>query len=76
MTKKLNVTNVRYFKTVKGMVGYECQTNVNGLSICNDGNGGATFLQGDWEDIKPFYHLDEFQLEMLINNYERLTDEV
>ena len=70
MTKELIVTGVKYFKTIDGMVSYECSTNVDGLTICNKGNGGATYLYGLWELVKPYYSIDEFQLEDLINKYE------
>ena len=73
MKTELKVISVRYFESVKGMVGYVCQTNINGLNICNNGDGGATFLRGAWRDMKPFHHLKEFQLEELIDNYEGLT---
>ena len=43
----LTVTKIRYFETRRG-VGYECQTNVKGITIWNDGNGGITFLDGAW----------------------------
>ena len=43
MEKQLKVTGVRYFKTRRG-IGYECKTNIKGLLIWNDGNGGGTYL--------------------------------
>ena len=44
MEKQLKVTGVRYFETRRGL-GYECKTNINGLLIWNDGNGGGTFFR-------------------------------
>ena len=47
----MKVTNVRYFKTNKG-VGYQCKTNIKGIEICNDGMGGATYIDGAFQNIK------------------------
>jgi len=66
----LKVTNIRYFQTRRG-VGYECQTNVKGITIWNDGNGGATFLDGAWADKKQFQELRDMDLENLINVFEK-----
>jgi len=66
----LKVTNIRYFQTRRG-VGYECQTNVKGITIWNDGNGGATFLDGAWADKKQFQELRDMDLENLINIFEK-----
>tara|TARA_R110000822_G_scaffold34517_4_gene98027 strand:+ start:220 stop:465 length:246 start_codon:yes stop_codon:yes gene_type:complete len=66
----LKVTDIRYFQTRRG-VGYECQTNVKGITIWNDGNGGATFLDGAWADIKQFQELRDMDLENLINIFEK-----
>ena len=69
----LKVTRVRYFETHRGL-GYECQTNVTGMRIINEGNGGCTWLQNhsgikltseDWEKYN-----DEC-LESLIDTYEQ-----
>jgi len=66
----LKVTDIRYFETRRG-VGYECQTNVKGITIWNDGNGGATFLDGAWADKKQFQELRDMDLENLINIFEK-----
>ena len=39
----IEVTDVRYFQTRRGL-GYECKTNIEGVSIWNDGFGGGTYL--------------------------------
>ncbi len=62
-TMKLEVTSVRYFETRRDL-GYQCTTNVNGVEIWNDGNGGATYITGGG------YTLHESELEQLIDNYE------
>ena len=67
----LKVTSVRYFETNKG-IGYQCKTNIDGVEICNDGVGGATYLDGAFKYTKNFEHLSEGQLEDLIDKYERL----
>jgi len=66
----LTVTKIRYFETRRG-VGYECQTNVKGITIWNDGNGGITFLDGAWADKKQFQALRDMDLENLINVFEK-----
>ena len=63
------VTSVRYFETNKG-IGYQCKTNIDGVEICNDGVGGATYVDGAFKSIKNFEHLSEGQLEELIDKYE------
>ena len=65
----LKVTSVRYFETNKG-IGYQCKTNIDGVEICNDGVGGATYLDGAFKYTKNFEHLSEGQLEDLIDKYE------
>ena len=65
----MKVTSVRYFETNKG-VGYQCKTDIQGIQICNDGNGGATYLDGAFKYTKNFEHLSEGQLEELIDKYE------
>lgn len=68
---KLKVTNVKYRPTFKG-VSYRCETNYSGLFICNNGQGGATYLEGNPNGVpKTELNLDEDQLENLINEYER-----
>jgi len=68
----LKVKSIRYFETNKGLVGYQCKTNIDGVEICNDGMGGATYLDGAFKYTKNFEHLSEWQLEELIDEYERL----
>jgi len=67
----MKVIKVRYFQTNKG-VGYQCKTDVDGVEICNDGMGGATYLDGEFKYTKNFEHLSEWQLEELIDEYEGL----
>ena len=66
----MKVTSIRYFQTNKG-VGYQCQTNIDGVEICNDGMGGATYLDGAFKYTKNFEHLSEWDLEDLIDEYEQ-----
>lgn len=75
--KPLQVTSVRYFETRRGL-GYECKTNVRGISIWNDGNGGQTFVDGneytqDYSVVHK-YNADysDDQLEKLIDKYENI----
>ena len=73
--KELKVITVRYFETRRGL-GYECQTNVKGLCIWNDGNGGSTYFSGDGTNIigKDIGRLEriysECDLEKMIDEYE------
>ena len=69
----MKVTSVRYFETNKG-IGYQCKTNIRGIQICNDGNGGATYLDGAFKYTKNFDHLSEWDLEDLIDEYEKAFD--
>ena len=72
---ELKVISVRYFETRRG-VGYECKTNVRGISIWNDGNGGATFIDGNehteyYNKVREYNDkYNEDQLETLINEFE------
>ena len=66
----MKVTSVRYFETNKG-IGYQCKTNIEGIQICNDGVGGATYLDGAFKYTKNFDHLSEWDLEDLIDQYEK-----
>ena len=68
----MKVTSIRYFETNKGLAEYQCKTDVNGVEICNDGVGGATYLGGAFKSTKNFEHLSEWQLEELIDEYEGL----
>ncbi len=63
----LKVTKVRYFETRRGL-GYECETNVDGVEIWNDGDGSETRIEGKRRD--EFDHVDWWKLEELINEFE------
>ena len=67
----MRVTNIRYFETNRGL-GYQCKTNIKGIEIWNDGNGGATYLDGAYKYTKNFEDLSESYLENLIDKYEKL----
>jgi hypothetical protein len=67
MVQRLKVTSVRYFETRRGL-GYECKTNIKGLSIWNDGNGGGTYFSSNDNSIV----YSEQQLESLIDEYENV----
>ena len=83
MTTK--VTKVRYFETNRGM-GYEAKTNIpldskynkRFATICNDGNGGCTYMeppsvQNKLEKESGYDGIDfEIYLENIINEYEGL----
>ena len=72
---KLKVISVRYFETRRG-VGYECKTNVRWISIWNDGNGGATFIDGNehtdyYNKVREYNDkYNDHQLESLIDEFE------
>jgi len=65
----MKVTSVRYFKTNKG-VGYQCKTNIKGIEVLNDGNGGGTYVDGAFKNIKLLKDYTEWELEDLIDQYE------
>jgi hypothetical protein len=65
----LKVTSVRYFETRRG-TGYQVKTNVDGIEIWNDGEGGPIFLEGSSRDLLPYKHLTEKDLHKLIDNFE------
>ena len=67
--KKLKVTSVKYTSVRRG-IQYECNTNVKGVKIWNDGDGGATYISNDNSDYYDYHHLTEWDLEDLINQYE------
>ena len=69
MNNDLKVTGVRYYDTRRG-IGYECTTNIDGVRIWNDGMGGITFIEGTWSRIKVYQHLNDNDLENLIDAYE------
>ena len=73
---KLKVTSYREFETRKG---YESKTNIKGLSIWNDGNGGGTYFDGN-EYTKDYRLIgrysekyNEKQIEALIDEFLRTT---
>lgn len=70
----LKVVDVRYYKTRRG-VGYQCRTNIQGVEICNDGNGGPTFVDGYKMAARAGVRRerldDEWHLESLIDEYEQ-----
>ena len=70
---KLKVVDIRYYKTRRG-IGYQCKTNIDGVKIWNDGNGGGTFVEGYKiavrSGIKRERLDDEWHLESLIDDYE------
>ena len=70
MREKLKITEIRYFETRRG-VGYECQTNEDGVTIWNDGMGGMTFIQGTWSKIKRHQYLRDIHLEEMMNEFEK-----
>ena len=70
MEQNLKVTDVRYFKTNRG-VGYQCKTNYDGVQILNDGMGSTTYLSGKYNIIKHLQHIHETELERLIDIYEK-----
>ena len=65
----LKVTSIRYFETRRG-TGYEVKTNVDGIEIWNDGEGGPIFLEGSSRDLLPYKHLGEADLHKLIDEFE------
>jgi hypothetical protein len=65
----MKVVSIRYFKTNKG-VGYQCKTNIKGVEICNDGVGGATYIDGAFSDRKLIKKYNEQELEDLIDAHE------
>ena len=72
MMDLLKVKSIRYFKTNRG-VGYQAKTNLKGVEILNDGQGGETYIetQTPKRENKKLYDLSEWDLEELLNKYER-----
>ena len=75
---KLKVTSYREFNTRRG-VGYESKTNIKGLSVWNDGDGGCTYFSGnehtkDYRLISRYSEKDnEKQIEVLIDEFLGIT---
>ena len=71
---ELKVVDIRYYKTRRG-VGYQCRTNIQGVEICNDGNGGPTFVDGyklaTSAGVRRERLDDEWHLESLIDEHEK-----
>jgi len=71
---ELKVVDIRYYKTRRG-VGYQCRTNIHGVEICNDGNGGPTFVDGyklaTSAGVRRERLDDEWHLESLIDEHEK-----
>lgn len=67
----LKVTGIEYSNTRRG-IAYTCTTNINGLTIENEGNGSGTFLfnYGKVENSDYVRMYKEHELEELINEYE------
>lgn len=63
----MKVTSVKYFETTKG-VAFRCKTNIKDIEVCNDGNGGATYIDGNLNKLTREY--TEWDLEDLIDDYE------
>ena len=67
----LTVKNVRYFETNRG-IGYQATTNLKGVKILNDGNGGETYLETKTpkRENKELYEISEWDLELLLIAWE------
>lgn len=67
----LKVTGIQYFRTRRG-IAYTCKTNINGLTIENEGDGSGTYIYNDGSvDVRTYYDMySEDELEELINEYE------
>lgn len=67
----LEVSSIRYFETNRG-IGYQAKTNVKGVLILNDGQGGETYLatQTPKRENKELYELSEWDLELLLIAWE------
>ena len=79
-TFNLKVTSIRYFETNKG-IGYECETNIDGVQILNDGNGGGTYVSSPRVEKQirqcvNMYNQDWFNMEIYleekIDEYENV----
>ena len=69
----IKIKSVRYFETRRGL-GDEAKTDKG--SIWNDGNGGATYFEANYPKYhnKDFTHLSEWDLESLIDDYEKVGE--
>tara|TARA_R110001583_G_scaffold64818_3_gene187658 strand:- start:8 stop:271 length:264 start_codon:yes stop_codon:yes gene_type:complete len=67
----LEVSSIRYFETNRG-IGYKAKTNLKGVQILNDGQGGETYLetQTPKRENKELYELSEWDLELLLIAWE------
>ena len=70
---KLKVTSYREFNTRRG-VGYESKTNIKGLSVWNDGDGGCTYFSGN-EHTKGYRLISRYSEKYNENQIEVLIDE-
>jgi|TARA_R110001606_G_scaffold344135_1_gene492805 hypothetical protein len=70
---KLKVTSYREFDTRRG-VGYESKTNIKGLSIWNDGDGGGAYFSGN-EYTKDYRLIGRYSEKYNENQIEVLIDE-
>ena len=70
---KLKVISYREFNTRRG-VGYESKTNIKGLSIWNDGDGGCTYFSGN-EHTKDYRLIGRYSEKYNENQIEVLIDE-
>ena len=70
---KLKVTSYREFDTRRG-VGYECKTNIKGLSIWNDGDVGYNVIAGN-EYTKDYRLIGRYSEKYNENQIEVLIDE-
>tara|TARA_Y100000385_G_C13081994_1_gene634440 strand:- start:584 stop:892 length:309 start_codon:yes stop_codon:yes gene_type:complete len=70
---KLKVISYREFDTRRG-VGYESKTNIKGLSIWNDGDGGCTYFSGN-EYTKDYRLIGRYAEKYNENQIEVLIDE-
>ena len=67
----LEVSSIRYFETNRG-IGYKAKTNLKGVQILNDVQGGETYLetQTPKRENKELYELSEWDLELLLIAWE------
>ena len=72
MVNLLKVKSIRYFKTNRGL-GYQAKTNIKGIEILNDGQGGGTYLEGKYSKLLSLNleEKTERELEHLLNLYEK-----